>query len=91
MHLLMSEAGKYKDKKLNVIAQNTERYISFSLGKLRFLDTYLFMGSSLGTLLDNLAADGLTHFKQFRKAFPNDDIAKLLLQKNEYCYDYVDC
>lgn len=49
------------------------------------------MGSSLETLVDNLAADGLTHFEQFRKAFPNDDIAKLLLQKNEYCYDYVDC
>lgn len=26
-----------------------------------------------------------------RKAFPDDDVAKLLLQKNEYCYDYVDC
>lgn len=49
------------------------------------------MSSSLETLVDNLAADGLEHFKQFRKAFPSDDIAKLLLQKNEYCYDYVDC
>jgi hypothetical protein len=32
--------------------------------------------------VDNLAADGLEHFKQFRKAFPSDDIAKLLLHKN---------
>ena len=35
--------------------------------------------------------EGLTLFKQFRKAFPSDEAAKLLLQKNEYCYDYVDC
>ena len=43
MHLLMNEAGKYKDKKMTVIAQNSERYISFSLGKLRFLDSFQFM------------------------------------------------
>lgn len=41
--------------------------------------------------MDNIATDGLKHFKQFRKAFPDDDSAKLLLQKKEYCYDYVDC
>lgn len=91
MHLLMSEAGKYKDKKMTVIAQNTERYISFSLGKLRFLDSFQCMGSSLEILVKNLAEDGLVNFKQFRKAFPSDEVAKLLLQKNEYCYDYVDC
>lgn len=34
MRLLMSEAGKYKDKTLSVITQNSECYISFSLGKL---------------------------------------------------------
>ena len=91
LHLLMGGAGKYKDKKLTCIPNNMEKYISFSLGKLRFLDSYQCMNSSLESLVENLAEDGLTHFKQFRKAFPNDDIAKLLLQKNEYCYDYVDC
>lgn len=40
-HLLLSEAGKYKDKRLTCIPNNMEKYISFSLGKLRFLDTYL--------------------------------------------------
>ena len=91
MHLLLSQAGQYKNKKLTCIPNNMEKYISFSLGKLRFLDSYQCMSSSLETLVDNLKADGLKHFKQFRKAFPSDDIAKLLLQKNEYCYDYVDC
>lgn len=88
--LLLTEAGKYKDKKITCIPNNMEKYIPFTLGKLRFLDSYQCMSSSLETLVDNLATDGLQHFKQFRKAFPNDDIAKLLLQKNEYCYDYVD-
>lgn len=91
LHLLMTKLGNYKDKKLSVIAQNSERYISFSLGNLRFLDSFQFMTSSLEALVNNLAADGLVNFKQFRKAFSSVEAAKLLLQKNEYCYDYVDC
>lgn len=89
-HLLLTEAGSYKNRKLTCIPNNMEKYISFSSGKLRFVDSYQFMNSSLETLVENLANDGLKNFKQFRKAFPNDEIAKLLLQKNEYCYDYVD-
>lgn len=91
MHLLLSDAGQYKNKILTCILTNMEKYISFSFGKLPFLDSYQCMSSSLETLVDNLAADGLEHFKQFRKTFPSDDVAKLLLQKNKYCYDYVDC
>lgn len=89
-HLLLSEAGKYKDRRLSCIPNNMEKYISFSSGKLRFVDSYQCMNSSLETLVANLAKDGLKNFKQFRKAFPDDYQAKLLLQKNEYCYDYVD-
>ena len=84
-HLLLAEAGKYKNRKLTCIPNNMEKYVSFSVGKLRFLDTYQCMSSSLGTLVEKLAADGLKHFNQLRKAFPDKDTAKLLLQKNEYC------
>jgi len=44
----------------------------------------------LERLIANLAADGLTHFQHFQKAFPSDQVSKLLLRKNVYCYDYVD-
>lgn len=89
-HLLIEAAGKYKDKKITCIPNNMEKYISFSVGNLRFLDSFQFMSESLGTLVDNLAADGLTYFHQFRNQFQSEDIAKLLLRKNVYCYDYVD-
>ncbi|CAC5392366.1 unnamed protein product [Mytilus coruscus] len=64
-HLLLSEAGKFKDKKLTCIPNNMEKYVSFSVGQLRFLDTYQCMSSSLETLIANLAADGFKNFKQF--------------------------
>lgn len=90
-HLLLTEAGKYKNTNITCIPTNMEKYISFSVGKLRFLDTYQCMSSSLETLVDNLASEGVKHFKQFRKAFQDHETVKLLLQKNEYCYEYIDC
>jgi hypothetical protein len=90
-NLLLSEATTLQNKTITCIPTNMERYLSFSIGNLRFLDSYQFMGSSLETLVDNLTSvEGEKHFKQFRKAFPSEQQAKLLFQKNEYCYDYID-
>lgn len=67
-----------------------ERYVSFSVGDLRFIDSFQFMTSSLETLVNNLAGEGLSHLKQFTNIFKNQDIVKFLLRKNVYCYDYID-
>ena len=88
-HLIMSAVGKCQ-KDIKVIPNSMEKYISFQVSKLRFLDSYQFMPNSLETLIDNLVQEGLKHFKQLMWAFPEENIAKLLLRKNVYCYDYID-
>jgi len=88
-HLLIEEAGKYIDQNITCIPNNMEKYIFFSVGNLRFLDSYQFMPESLENLVDNLSVDGLTQFHHFGKSFQNTDVAKLLLRNNVYCYDYV--
>ena len=88
-HLIMSAVDKCQ-KDIKVIPNSMEKYISFQVSKLRFLDSYQFMPNSLETLIDNLAQEGLKHFKQLMCAFPEENIAKLLLRKNVYCYDYID-
>ncbi|KAK3104974.1 hypothetical protein FSP39_014438 [Pinctada imbricata] len=90
-HILCQALGFFKDYEINCIAQITEKYVSFSLGHLRFIDSYQFLGSSLGTLVEILASDGgLEHFHQLRDEFPNPNQSNLLLQKGVYCYEYVD-
>lgn len=42
-HHIMNAIGKFKHKKINCIPQNHEKYISFSLGRLDFVDTFQFM------------------------------------------------
>lgn len=46
-HLIMEAIGKIKHKRINCIPQNHEKHISFSLGKLDFIDSFQFLSSSL--------------------------------------------
>lgn len=85
-HCLMERLGKYKKKKLTVIPNTIEKYISFSLGGLRFIDSLQFMNSSLAALVTNLASEGKQKFKVMSKYADHQD---LLLRKGVYPYDYV--
>lgn len=45
---------------IEVIAQNMERYVSFSVGDLRFINSFQFMSSSLETLVNNMTCEGFS-------------------------------
>ena len=48
--MIMQVLGKLKNKDINCIPNNTERYISFSIDKLDFIDSLQFMNTSLERL-----------------------------------------
>lgn len=50
-HLIMQRIGRFKNRRLNVIANTNERYISFSISKLRFVDSFQFLSTSLDNLV----------------------------------------
>ena len=50
---------KLKNKTINCIPNNMEKYISFSIGHLDFLDSLQFMNVSLGKFVLNLAKEML--------------------------------
>lgn len=58
-----------------------ERYVSFSIGDLRFIYSFQFMNRSLETLVNNLACEGLSHFKNVTNIFKDEETAKFLLRK----------
>ena len=89
-HLLMQQLGKYPEKKLSCISKNMEKYISFSLGNLRFLDSMSFMGGSLASLVNNLAAEGDQDFHHIKRHFPDPKHRNLLLRKGVYPYEWMD-
>ena len=89
-HLIMRGIHEYaEDKKINVIPNNLERYVSFSLGSLRFLDSFQFMPSSLSQLATNL--EDYPHLKElFSQVWEVQGDLQLLTRKGVYPYDYSD-
>lgn len=57
-HLIMQSIGLFEDKNIKVVANNMEKYISFSVGSLKFIDSLQFMNSSLENLVENLKLSG---------------------------------
>ena len=85
-HLLLKHM-KSTDRRMNVIPSNKEKYISFSIGKLRFIDSYQFLPTSLETLVNNLVKTDKSLFKALHMYF-DDDKVDLLLRKGVYPYSY---
>ncbi|GBN67380.1 hypothetical protein AVEN_149573-1 [Araneus ventricosus] len=85
LHLLMHGIGKFKNRKIQCIPQNTEKFISFSFGSLRFIDSFQFLNTSLEKLVKNLKPEQLRLCNNFFKAN-----AELITRKGCYPYDYFD-
>ena len=89
LHHMMSAIGKLKNKKISCIPNNMEKYISFSLDNLRFIDSVQFLNESLDTLVKNLAKQGGSRFQNLSKHFPREEERDLLLRKGVYPYDHM--
>ena len=73
--------------RISCIPNNTEKYISFSLGSLRFIDSAQFLLSSLAKLV---AANKPEAFQITAQYEPDKERRDLLLRKGVYPYDYMD-
>ena len=70
--------------KIDVIPNNSERYISFNVGRVKFLDSMQFLSCTLEKLPAQLNDDQFAHLKA---AYPTQ--WDLLNKKCIYCYDYM--
>ena len=82
----MQGIEKLKDKKINCIPNNTEKYISFSTDNLDFIDSLQFMNASLEKLVSNLSKTGHESFSNLHIHNDNDKVS-LLLRKGIYPFE----
>ena len=82
-HLLMQAMTRVQGE-IKCIPTNTEKYISFSLGNLRFIDSINFLLNSLEKLVD-----WSDEFPIIKKMMPEENKRQLLLKKGVYPYEYT--
>ena len=85
-HLLMQAISKVESR-VSCIPTNTEKYISFSLGQLRFIDSAQFLLASPDKLV---AANSQEAFQITAQYEPNRERRELLMRKGVYPYEYMD-
>ena len=78
-----------KNTNISVIANNFEKYISFKIDNLQFIDSFQFMSSSLDRLVSNLPKDKFIYTDlEFKDLQPFQ--LELLKKKGVYPYSYMD-
>ena len=85
-HLLMQAISKVEGG-ISCIPNNTEKYISFSLRQLRFIDSIQFLLASLDKLV---AANPPEAFRITAQYEPNKERRELQMRKGVYPYEYMD-
>ena len=78
---------QYASNSINVIHTSSEKFISFQIGNLRFLDSLQFLTTSLDVLVTNLIADGRDKFFHTTRHYPNSD---LVFSNCVYPYEFMD-
>ena len=87
-HFLIQKLGEYKKFPVNVIPRNSEKYLSFSLGSLKFKDSYQFLQCSLSTLVENLVSKGEENFEYLKRFVPDSNMRSLLMRKGIFPYSF---
>ena len=98
-HLIIERANDLSEKgKIDVIAQNSEKFITFAFKNMCFKDSFSFSSSSLDKLVklskyeDGIKKDRWTKSFKYSKRSPyvdNDEDLDLLTDKGVYPYDYM--
>lgn len=76
-----------KNKNIKILPNNTQNFKSFQVGKLNFLDSFAFMSSGLGKLIDNVPDESKHYLKHISKT---DEIFKIMKMKGQFPYEWFD-
>jgi hypothetical protein len=76
--------GRQSYRSVHIIALNLEKYISFEIQHLRFIDSYQFLNSSLEKLVKNLPTGSLRHARKYLGS------NELLFAKGIFPYEWFD-
>jgi len=79
-----------KVKDIFIIATNSEKYMGFQIGQVRFIDLMQFLNSSLVSLISTVVKDGMDKFIYTKRYFPDMGQFELVTRKGVFPYEWFD-
>lgn len=89
-HLIIKEIPQNYAENINIIPINFEKFTTFSLDCIKFMDSFQFLDSSLDSLVNNLKNSN-HDFSIFNQFFKNEKNSHLLLCKGIFPYSHFSC
>ena len=71
---------------MKIIPSNMERFLSFSVGRMQFIDSFQFAREGLGKLAENMRDEDLVYTQ---KAFPDPEQFQMMRKKGIFPYDLI--
>ena len=93
-HLIIKSAydtlPKIGNPEISAIPVSLQKFMSVTIGNIRFIDSLQFMNSSLSKLVENLydANDKYSNFMHMKELYKSS--MHLLCKKGQYPYEWVD-
>ena len=78
--------SEYAPNSIDVIPTSLEKFLSFQIGNLRFLDSLQFLTASLDELVQSLAAAGRDKFSHTARYYPD---SYFVFAKGNYTYELM--
>jgi len=77
-----------KVKDMFIIATNSDKYMGFQIGQVRFIDSMQFLNRSLDSLISTVAKDGMDKFIYTKRHFPDMGQFELVTRKGIFPYEW---
>ena len=93
-NLIIKELSNRFFKKIKVLPKTSDKFISFSLDNIKFLDSFAFLSSSLDCLAENLKKSGLQNFKITRNVLEknygkiDENLLDKIIGKTSFPYEF---
>ena len=86
-HFIIRSLNKVQPKKLNVVPLNMEKYTTFFVDELLYLDSNQFLSAPLAMLAENLPK---SQYSTVNWYFKNKESVEPMTRKGFFPYEYLD-
>lgn len=88
-HFIIHRMHRFQTSRISVIPRTSEKFLSFSIDRFYFKDSFQFLQESLASLVDALKDKGDSVFQNVNRYVTDPDKADVMKRKGVFPYSYL--